>query len=42
MAINSSKPIPKFTQGNNYDIEDLINHVWENEEIKNFKLNIKL
>ena len=39
MAINSNKPIAKFTPGNNSDIEDLVNHRWEKEEIKNFKLN---
>ena len=39
MAINSNKPITKFTQGDQSDIEDLVNHVWEKEEIKNFKLD---
>ena len=38
MAINY-KPIAKFTLGNNSGIEDLVNHRWEKEEIKNFKLN---
>ena len=39
MPINSNKPITKFTQGNQSDIEDLVNHVWEKEEIKNFRLD---
>ena len=39
MAINSHRPITQFTQGDQSDIEDLINHVWEKDEIKNFSLN---
>lgn len=39
MAIKSIKPITKFTQGDQSDIEDLVNHIWEKEEIKNFRLN---
>ena len=39
MAINSSKPITKFTQGDQSDIKDLVNHIWEKEEIQNFKLD---
>lgn len=39
MSIVSYKPIPKYTQGDQTDIEDLINHKWELDEIKHFKLN---
>lgn len=39
MPINFNRPLPKFTQGDQTDIEDLINHSWEKEEIKNFKLD---
>ena len=39
MPIVSNKKIPNFTQGSQSDIEDLINHIWEKEEIKNFRLD---